>query len=416
MNILFVLNHLPYPPRNGVTIPSYNLLAGLSRSHNVSLLFLDEGKELIDADLLEKNKNLMNHLWIVNVHKGGSKPSRLFAERLGKEIFHISGQYDISELKKVTSSESYDVVWISGETILNVTAILKSLVSDNVIFVAGLNDSISAPFRQAGKFVLLSGLRMKDRLFNAVKWLRSSRIAYIEKNILSAFDLILLQTEEDRKCVNTISDSIYDDRILIIPNGVNQDLFALDLNNQPKDKVILFIGILSGNYSRIVVWLIDKVWPLIKNKIPDAKFMVVGKGASEQLLEKISLDNSIEYKAFIPEIIDVYKGKSVAVLPVFKGFGLINKVIESMAAGVPVVGDKSSFNGIAGFVADTHGLVSEDYVEMANNVIKLLQDSNKNSGIAEQARQLVQQQFGWDDRVDKVNNAMVALHSRLDSN
>ena len=70
---------------------------------------------------------------------------------------------------------------------------------------------------------------MKDRLLNAIKWLRSSRIASIEKSILSAFDLILLQTDKDRKCVNAISDSIYDNRILIIPNGVNQNLFSLDI-------------------------------------------------------------------------------------------------------------------------------------------------------------------------------------------
>ena len=143
--------------------------------------------------------------------------------------------------------------------------------------------------------------------------------------------------------------------------------------------------------------------------------MVVGKGSSDQLLDKVSCDNSIEYKTFIPDIIDVYKGKSVSVLPVFKGFGLINKVIESMAAGIPVVGDKSSFNGIDGFIDGTHGMVSEDNIGMANNVVKLLQDSNKKLEIADQARKLVRQQFGWTDRVEKVNNAMLGLHSRLDS-
>ena len=156
MNILFVLNHLPYPPRNGATIPSYNLLTGLSRFHNISLLFLNDGKEPINTNMIEQNKEIVDRLWMfLDVHIGGSKLSRLISERLGREIFHISGQYNINALRSATSTQSYDVVWVSGETILNVTSILKSLVSDDVIFVAGLNDSISAPFRQAGKFVFL---------------------------------------------------------------------------------------------------------------------------------------------------------------------------------------------------------------------------------------------------------------------
>jgi glycosyltransferase involved in cell wall biosynthesis len=410
LNILFVLNQLPYPPRNGVTIPSYNLLTGLSRAHNIDLLFLDTGKEVNDCGMLDNNKNIVDRLWVSSVRANESILSRIYNELIGKAIFHISGEYDFNELQIIISSKSYDAVWISGESILNVAAPLHKMMPSNVIFIAGLNDSISAPFRQARKFIFLGEIKLKDRLLNLIKWLRSGRVAYIEKNILGAFDLILLQTEEDRRCVNIISSNLYDDRILVVPNGVNQDLFNVVQDRQVEGKVILFIGILSGNYSKIAVWLIERVWPLIKSKIPDAKFSIIGKGASEQLLSKISSDDDIEYIAYVPDIVDVYKGKSVAVLPVFKGFGLINKVIESMAAGIPVVGDRSSFNGINGYIDGTHGLISEGEVEMANNVIKLLLDSELSMEIAARARQLVQQQFGWSDSVEIVNNAIESLY------
>lgn len=34
---------------------------------------------------------------------------------------------------------------------------------------------------------------------------------------------------------------------------------------------------------------------------------------------------------------------------VFKGYGLINKALEAMASGVPVIGGAAAFNGVEGF-------------------------------------------------------------------
>ena len=44
MKFLFVLNKLPYPPRDGGTVPTFNWIRRLSTEHHVSLLYVKDEK------------------------------------------------------------------------------------------------------------------------------------------------------------------------------------------------------------------------------------------------------------------------------------------------------------------------------------------------------------------------------------
>ena len=88
--------------------------------------------------------------------------------------------------------------------------------------------------------------------------------------------------------------------------------------------------------------------------------------------------------------------------PVFKGFGLINKVVESMAAGVPVVGTSGSFNGISEFNNGQHGIISNNVDSFIAETSKLLTNPKKRRDIANSARALVRKNFSWEDRISAI--------------
>ena len=69
MKILFVLNQLPYPPRNGSTIPSYNYLTGLAKSNEVSLLFVSDLIHQSSLQDLESNRQLVSGFWVTQARK-----------------------------------------------------------------------------------------------------------------------------------------------------------------------------------------------------------------------------------------------------------------------------------------------------------------------------------------------------------
>ena len=81
---------------------------------------------------------------------------------------------------------------------------------------------------------------------------------------------------------------------------------------------------------------------------------VVGKRSSTDL-EAFFAREEISYQPYVESIEDEYARHAILVAPIFKGFGLINKVVEAMAAGCLVVGDKTAFNGIESFKPNLHG-------------------------------------------------------------
>jgi glycosyltransferase involved in cell wall biosynthesis len=193
---------------------------------------------------------------------------------------------------------------------------------------------------------------------------------------------------------------------------VNKQLFKIPISSKGKD--IIFLANLAGGYKHIVIWLITNVWPLIKNNHDIGKLVVIGKNAPDYLKIILKKDESIQYIEYVSNLKDAFIGKSVMIAPSFKNYGLINKVIESMAAGVPVVGDYGSFNGIPNFRNNIHGIIAKDSKSMAEEIIALIGSPQKRENMAIAARNLVRLHFEWDKRIDELDKKIRSIIGKKD--
>jgi glycosyltransferase involved in cell wall biosynthesis len=273
------------------------------------------------------------------------------------------------------------------------------------VYVAGLNDSITEGFRDAIKVITLKGWTIKKRISLFFRWLRSWRLGAIEKRLLTPFDLILVQSKKDQQVLDRISNGSLD-RVMILSNGVDKRLFSISQDGEKNN--ILFVGSLKG-YSPLVELIVTDVWPSVKELYPDATFTIVGRGATKSLLNCVSNKEGIEYIPFVRDIEDIYRNRTLAILPVRKSSGLINKVVESMAAGIPVVGDEGSFNALPGFQDGVHGIVANDVETMKIAVLKLLGHKATRLKIASSANRLIHEYFSWDDRISAIQESLYKL-------
>lgn len=402
MKILFVLNQLPYPPRNGVTIPSYNYLRGLSESHEVSLLFLKDAVHQYSGEDIESNRRLVRHLWVIEARKT-PWTRRAIDEIRGRGFFHIGRAYDEDRLAAILHENKFDAVWVSDESLLDIIRVLRKYIGVEPKIVAAIHDCITLVFRQSKEHVFRKGGSLTEKMKSAIKWIRSYRAGKIEFNLLKDYDLIQVQSDADRAALSRISSQRLDPKIIVLSNGVESRLFANEISTQTHN--VLFVGSLWG-YSKIVVWLIEEVWPAIKARYPDAVFHVIGRGASQRLREVIRGSAGVVHTEFVADIADVYMDKAVSLSPVFKEYGLINKVVESMAAGVPVVADKGGFGNIPGFHDGRHGVIANDAQGMADAVIELLGSKDRRKAVAIEARDLVMRNFQWQARVRQLTERL----------
>ncbi len=396
MKFLFVLDVLPYPPRDGTTIPTFNWISRLSSKHSVSLLYVKDEMDVLDQQQVIENKPYVDNLWVIDSARS-SVGIRIRDELMGRKPLFLGSSIDTVKLNQCLDSHAFDVVFGSPITVTETIESIYKILGLGPIYVSGHNDSLTALLKSLKKRTKMKGLDFKTKVLYFTSWLRSYGMGRIESKILSIYDLILLQSDLDKKWVDKISSGKLVKKTMVVSNGVNDKLFKLPIMNVGEE--ILFLGILNNGYGKSLEWLMNNVWPEIRKAHKDIILHVVGRGASDDLRSRMDMDNHITYTEYLPNICDVFKNKGVMLAPIFKGFGLINKVVESMAAGVPVIGTSDSFNGISEFSNGQHGIVANDADSFIEETLKIFAHQTKRRDIADSARALIKRNFSWDDRI-----------------
>jgi glycosyltransferase involved in cell wall biosynthesis len=149
--------------------------------------------------------------------------------------------------------------------------------------------------------------------------------------------------------VLTTHYNVNPDQVRIVPGGVNIDRFAVDLSPQaardqlgwPTDRpIVLAVRRLVRRVG--LDRLIDAI-DIVRRHVPEVLLLIAGKGPLqfelEQQIRGRSLTDHARLIGFVPdeELPFAYRAADLSVVPTVahEGFGLI--VVESLAAGTPVL-------------------------------------------------------------------------------
>ena len=100
----------------------------------------------------------------------------------------------------------------------------------------------------------------------------------------------------------------------------------------------------------------------------------------------------------VPNVHDYFARADVFVAPVRVGTGILNKILEAMASGVPVVAHARAINAI-GAVHNEHCLVGSTEAELAEHVVRLVRDKPLAKRLSRAARDLIEERFSWESAV-----------------
>ena len=196
-------------------------------------------------------------------------------------------------------------------------------------------------------------------------------------------------------------------KVMVIPEGVDLDLFKPRTNRLEPENVILFVGRIAPEKG--LVYLI-KAMPRVVDVFPSVSVLVVGEDQGIQkdlikLAEKLKVGKTVHFLGarFGDELASIYRKARIFVLPsLYETFGLA--VLEAMATGLPVVATK--VGGIPELVEDGRNgiLVSpRDHSALAEGIIELLSDSRLSLRIGK--RNVAQtKRYSWWSVAEKVES------------
>jgi len=211
------------------------------------------------------------------------------------------------------------------------------------------------------------------------------------ESIVAQFDRALVCSEIDREALlrNVPSASIS-----LLFNGVDTEIFKKVAVDETDPSRIIFTGNMTyfPNADGAQFFAKD-IFPLVKKSVPEAKLYIVGQNPPRSV--RRLAEDDIVVTGFVQDIRAEYARSAVAVSPIRFGAGTLNKVLEPLTMGIPVV---ATSHGVAGLHlrAGTDILVTDDPVEFAEHVIRLLRQPALREQIGSSATQRIRSAYSWE--------------------
>lgn len=180
--------------------------------------------------------------------------------------------------------------------------------------------------------------------FKSVRWKRESTLALtypFEKFLINMADAIVAQSGTLKRVISRMY-KIKRNKVRVIPNVVDEERFKFVSPRSSNEPTVLFVGTLAKVQG---IDLLIKAAPIVLKDVPQAKFMIVGKGPQKEYLQRLIKDLSLEKSVFLlgpifdrNELARCYATASVVVVPLkYKGYILSLVAMEAMSTGRPVV-------------------------------------------------------------------------------
>ena len=221
------------------------------------------------------------------------------------------------------------------------------------------------------------------------EWNRWHTMRTVERRAGAAATAVLVVSEHDRLVFGRVSR-----RVVLSPNGVDDDFFAAPQAERRGPPRVLFFGRLDYEPNELGFGrFLREGWPELRRRHPDAALRLVGGGASPELKAAAAAAPGVEVVGFVPALVTELAAADVLVVPLWAGGGTRLKVLEGMAAAVPIVGTSLGVEEI-GFEDGVHGLIRDTPEALAVGAAELLDDRPRARRLAAAARELAEG-FRW---------------------
>jgi glycosyltransferase involved in cell wall biosynthesis len=200
----------------------------------------------------------------------------------------------------------------------------------------------------------------------------------------------------------------------IVPPGVDRELLA-PRPRRPGPGRVLYLGQME-HFPNLdgLLFLYREIWPRVRRADPEAHLTVAGRGAREELarvapqtLAAIESDQSVDLAGFVPDLQATMDLTAVMAAPLRLGSGVRTKVIEAMAAGLPLVTTTRGAEGLA-VAHERELLIADEPEQFARELVHLLRDPELQARLSRAGRELAAREHDNDQLAARLERALMA--------
>jgi sugar transferase (PEP-CTERM/EpsH1 system associated) len=398
MRVFYICQRVPYPPDRGDKITTFNEIRHLSKNHEVHVFCLGDGEQDLANTVKLKEYNVAS-VTAVPFTGIGTKfralLALLFGGALSVAAFNKKKLHDAIKLRFAESKP--DVMIVYSCNVAQYAAHFAEV--PRIMQFADLDSLKFGQYAERSGFIL--------------RWvykLEQQRLLAYERHIADTFTHSLVCTDVERRDFERL---IPGRPVTLVANGVDLEFFhPLGLEKKPGS--IVFTGVMDylPNIDA-VQWFCSEIFPLVKQQVPDASFVICGSRPVPAVLQLTQIPG-VTVTGRVPDTRPYMDEAQVFVAPLRMARGIQNKVLEALAMGLPCVSSTAAWSGTV--IPSGDGIVAADEPsEFANRVIRLLADPDYREQMASKARQSAETYYTWEaqmQRLDQVIDAVIHPHGK----
>ena len=378
MNLLIIASRFPYPLEKGDKLRLYYQIRELARWHDITLVSVsDEEASSNDKEQLKPYVIAQYHF---DITKGVRLWNRLSAIATGLPI-QVSQLYDpaiMTAIMKISQRHNIQHVYCQLPRAAEYARRLD--LPKTIDYMDAFGESMEK------RASINTGFKRK--LFAT----EAKRMRKYESKIFIDFDHHTLISEQDKSYM-AISNP---DLIHVVPNGIDTDFFSFGIADHASSD-LAFIGNMGYPPNEAAaLYITDHILPLVsKNSL------TISGARPTQVVQQLASD-CVTVVGWVDDIRDAYRSAKVFVAPIFSGTGQQNKILESMAIGLPCV-TTTQVNNAIGATDGKEVMIADNPEEFAIAIKKLLNDDQLYTDIQKNARNFVLFNYSWKEHVAKLS-------------
>jgi sugar transferase (PEP-CTERM/EpsH1 system associated) len=385
MKVLFVCHRLPFPPRRGGKIRPFNVIRHLSRRHEVTVASLAR-----TADELEAGAGLRDHCANV-IAETISAPAALarMVARLPTTTPPSMGYFYSPALAKRIGAEL-------ARTRFDLVFVHCAFVAGYVANVTSARKLLDFGDMDSQKWLAYA----KNRAFPMSRYyyLDGTRLRRAEAQLARKFDVCTCTTRAELDVLQSYGTGVPADWF---PNGVDTEYFKPAETPYRPDS-ICFVGRMDyyPNQEGVIAFCRD-VLPLIRTRRPGVTLAIVGAEPPAKIRELGQL-SGVTVTGSVPDVRPYALASAVSIAPLQIARGTQNKILESMAMGVPTVSSIAAAGGVDG-EPGRDLLTAGTPREFADAVLYVLENPAERKRLSGAARARVLSHHSWDQSMAKLD-------------
>lgn len=397
MRILFLAFEVPYPLDRGGRIKTFHYLKALTRSHQVDLVALTRTQECEkNLDHLQSNLSFED-VYSIPINLSQLRKVRLALKSLWQTTPFVMALYASTEgkrlLERLLNSGHFDLIYadhlhmaqyVPGQTLAS--TLLDQHNVESVILRRFVDSQSSKPLQW----------------FARLEYRKMSRY---EPEMCRRFDAIWVTTEVDKKLIAPWL--LPQQHVQVLPIGVDTDYFQPE-SRKRDGRTLISIGTLSWPPNADgVLWFYGEVYSLIKKRVPNIKFVIVGANPPPAI-RRLAEDPSVEVTGWVDDIRPLMARSTAMVVPLRSGSGMRVKILNALATGLPVVSTSVGCEGIAATPGDDI-LIADDGDTYVQRIVTLLKDQRLQRKLSKNGDRLIQERYSWNAIYDQIEASVAAI-------